>query len=355
MSAAEALSIPENDTTVVDIDAQLDAVWDKNNAVLDALDKGEKNPQPDEQEAESAEDAPAVEEAVEGESAEGAETEGEGAEAEESASETPDVPLPTNWQGLDETWAKLDPDTRAKLAEREAEVHRRMSDQGRQIASFKPVQQTIEKYQSLLEGRTKQDGSPVTPQDAVSFLFDAQAKLDNPQTRLSALMGIIDSYGAREHIAGVLSGKVRVPQPTQQQPQGLTPQQVEKMLEQKLSEDRTIREIETEVGRLSQDKPLYSSIPEETMVQFINLAWSKLGEGASRQDVFNTAYDMAVHADPDLRAKATAPKAVATRKISPEAARRANSVNVTSTSSSQSPKPNLDDKLDAIWDKYQRT
>jgi hypothetical protein len=90
------------------------------------------------------------------------------------------------------------------------------------------------------------------------------------------------------------------------------------------------------------------------MPYFINKAWQKLGENASRSAVLEHAYSMAVNADPELRAKAAALKnAAAANAGKPAAARAAKAVNVTSTSSGKARELTEDEILSRRFDQVQ--
>ena len=360
MSGVEALNepieLPNEAPPAPDVDAALDAVWDKhftNNGAMRGEDGKFTSPNPTEPEAKSAEDAPEeVEEAVEASELEGAD---KGEEAETDGSTLPDdtVPLPANWRGKEAVWAKIPADVKSEIYEHEQNLHKTLSEQGSKLGQVKPIIDTVEQYRSLYEGRVTADGRQATAKDAVAYLFDAQAKLDNPQTRYHTLMNIIDSYGAREEVYALLTGQKQLPQNVQA---SITPQDIESILDKKLAADRAEREANELVSRLASDKPLYNSIPEQTMVLMINQAWNKLGPTADQKAVFDLAYDMAVNADPDLRAKAQAARqaAIKPKPVNAEGARRANSVNVTSTSSSKPAKPTIDQALDEVWEKHYR-
>jgi len=353
MSGVEALATAEVNPPAPDYDAIMGEAYDRittqNGADRD--DNGKfisPNPVND--------DAPIEPVQDEGEPAsalEGADT-GEGAgEPVESTLQESTVSPPPSWQARRELWDKLDPDTRKIVAETESELNRKLTDQGRQIAAAKPIHDTVSQFKHLYEGRTKPDGSPVSATEATAFLFDAQAKLDNPQTRLQTIVGIIDSYGAREHLAAILTGQAQLPASPQQP--SLSVRDVEAAVEKKLSEAEQDRIASEKVKTLSQDKPLFSEIPVDTMVQFIYAAKSALGDGASEKAVFDLAYDLATNANPTLKAKRTAATtAPVTRTVSTADAKRANSVNVTSTSTGKVKQPSLDETLEQIWEKNRK-
>lgn len=261
----------------------------------------------------------------------------------------PPVAMPANWSGMDEDWKKIPPDVQAKIAARDTELHARMSDQGRQISAFKPIIDVVEQHNDVLAGKIMPNGQPVTMPYAVDFLLKAQRQIDADP--VGSLIEIADRYGAREILTGVLTGQIplpSVPKPTQS---AVSAADVQTMVKEALTADQQSRAAEEEVVRLSKDKPLYSQIPEADMVHAIHKARSRLGDAASKDAVFALAYDIAVHADPDLRAKAAAPaRAAAPDPKRTEAARRANSVNVTSTSTGRGRKLTLDEELGAAFD-----
>jgi hypothetical protein len=85
----------------------------------------------------------------------------------------------------------------------------------------------------------------------------------------------------------------------------------------------------------------------------IPVVQQRLGEGASITDILDAAYDMAVHANPDLRAKVTAaakaPAAHDPKRT--EAARKAKSVNVVATSSGKARELSDRDRMLAVYNK----
>lgn len=260
------------------------------------------------------------------------------------------VPLPANWNGMDGDWAKIPPEVQAKIAARDQEIHVRMSEQGRQIAAFKPITEVLEKNTDLLQGKAMPDGSPVNMPFAVDFLMNAQRRLD--QNPIAGIMEIADRYGVLPHLQAVFNGQMKIP--SDPQPAGISPADVERLVKDTLSEEATARAANDELSRLSADKPQYSEIPEDDMVHSIHKARTKLGQAASKEAVFNLAYDIAVNADPDLRAKAAAgKKAAATDPKRMADAKRATSVNVTSTSTGKARELTEDELLGQAYDEIQ--
>ena len=335
-SPMEGVAAPE--TVVMDIDAELGAVWDKEQRDHGAARENGKFVSPDPEKREQQESAATPPAAEEEEAAESVST-------PEAAAPLPPVP------GLEEVWAAIPAEAQAKLAAKEAEASSRITDLSRQVGSFKQINEVVKKHRDLYEHRKMPDGSAVTPTAAMDFLFNAQRKLD--QHPASGILDIIDNYGpeVRAELTAVLTGQKPIQRPAQP---ATPPVDFEALIETKLNEKVAAQAAADEVARLSKDKPFFSEIPEMRMVRFIEDAWTELGETAAKEAVFNLAYDMAVHADPKLRAKAAAaaPKPAAP-KPNTEAAKRANAVNLTSTSSGKTRALTEDELLAAAWDKSQ--
>jgi len=325
---------------VMDHDAELGAVWDKlerdNGAERENGKFVSPNPEKRTETKESAAPPPVAEEEVAGESV-----------------STPDEPAPLPpVPGLEEVWEAIPAEAKTKLAAKVAEDSNRITDLSRQVGSFKQINEVVKKHRDLYESRKMPDGSPVTATTAMDFLFNAQRKLD--QHPASGILDIIDNYGpeVRAELAAVLTGQKAIQRPAQP---ATPPVDVEALVEEKLQSFLLAQKGEEEVSRLSKDKPLFSEIDPEDMVHHINTAWKKLGAAASKEAVFNEAYDRAVNADPVLRAKATAAKAPVVKAPNTEAAKRANSVNLTSTSSGKTRALTEDELLAQAYDKSQGT
>nr|DAK00523.1 MAG TPA: hypothetical protein [Caudoviricetes sp.] len=316
---------------IVNDDAALGAVWDRIESEKDPADGGLSGQR------------------------DGSSPEGEGtggAKAEVPSPSVGAVPLPANWRGMESEWGKIPAEVQARIAQRDAELHTRMSEQGRQIGALRQYNEIFERNADLLAGRTMPDGSAPSMSDAVDFLFSAQRRLDeNP---IASLIDIADRYGVRQHLAAALSGQIDIP--ADPQPPAMTPADIAWVMREIQQEDAMARSANEEVSRLAKDKPLYSELAEDDMVHAIHKARARLGDTASHEAVFDLAYDMAVHADPDLRMKAAAArKAAAADPRRMADARRAASVNVTSTSTGQSRQFTEDELLGQAYDEAQNS
>ncbi len=300
---------------------------------------------------------------------EGGNGKGEELEPGSSTPAAATVSLPGNWTGrLDDVWGRIAPEDQAKIAAVQTELQGKLSDQGRVISTFKPISEVLERQKDYFDGRYKtEDGKAITPAAAVEFFFNVQRELDRDP--VSGLLNIADRYGARDQLAAALGTvaaggegqqgdaalRAEITSLKQQINGLLNPASIDERISQKFSEKAAAEAANEELGRWSKDKPLYSEIPVEDMVESIHKARRKLGDAASKQAVFDLAYDMAVNADPDLRAKAAAAKPAAAhdpKKI--EGAKRAAGVNVTSTQSGRARTLSEEEELGEVYDRHKR-
>src|SRR5262249_9544936 len=131
------------------------------------------------------------------------------------------------------------------------------------------------------------------------------------------------------------------------------PSKIDQRITRKLDEERETDKVNELISRVSKDMPLYDQIPEPDLVSFIHMAKQKLDGTASQEAVLKRAYDMAINADPDLRAKAAALKSAAA--ADPDriaAAKRANETNIRSTSTGKTRQLTPEEELGAVYDKH---
>jgi hypothetical protein len=121
----------------------------------------------------------------------------------------------------------------------------------------------------------------------------------------------------------------------------------------RISQAFTARETEKAVTDFAAAKKEHWNEVEGIIPALIPSVQQRLGEGASITDILDAAYDMAVHANPDLRAKVTAaakaPAAHDPKRT--EAARKAKSVNVVATSSGKARELSDRDRMLAVYNK----
>jgi hypothetical protein len=359
MSGVEALEqtitteAPQiTDTAPISLDTELDAIYDRA-FVTNGADRGDggKFTSPN---------ADTNTEAATTQEPEQASLEGETAGEGQVDGSTPvDVPLPANrlLNSLDPEWATLPPSVQQKLTERSNELHTRLSDMGKQVSTYKPLQEAATEFAEYFNGNVRAaDGQPINPADGIRYLANIQRAMDTKP--LETLLSIADTYNLREELAKAFGGQVQsVPQDQRilldriaGLEQRLSSVQSPAAIEQVLEE----RELQSEVSRFAASKPLYAQV-EADLPFFITKAKTQLGEHVGRTAILDKAYELAVQADPALRAQTqAAPAATNGNAAKAEAARRAAGVNVTSTSSGKTKPPSLDDELGSIWDKARK-
>lgn len=290
----------------------------------------------------------------------------EGGEGEEQTADpatvTADVPLPANWRGLEDAWGKLPAELRGPIAEHEGKLHRTLSEQGSQLGMLKPLSEAASEFAEYFNGNLKDaNGQPIHPADGIRYLANIQRQMDSDP--VSTLLSIVETYGVRDQLAAALGVKAEPgaqPDPSnlllakidrlERALQGVNdPSKIEEVVERR----EAIRSHQEEVGRLEKSKPHYDKIPQHRMVFFINEAWQALGDDATKQAVFDHAYNAAVEADPALRALSQAAKSAADDNAAKaEAAKRGNAVNVKTTATGK-PRPQSEDEgMEEVWRKH---
>jgi hypothetical protein len=107
-------------------------------------------------------------------------------EASEPAA--PAIEAPNSWSAEEKgLWAKVPPEAQTIVARREAEAHRTISQQGQQIAAFRPVSEVLERHQASFQR------NGVHPAQGIQYLLAASDALDeNP---VAAIQGLARHYG----------------------------------------------------------------------------------------------------------------------------------------------------------------
>lgn len=298
--------------------------------------------------------APEAEAAEEPEAAEDA-PEPEADEAPEDA-EVPEMPpvLPAN---LKAAWAQLSPENREAVQQSFQKLNVKMAEQGRVVQAVKPIHDVL--MQALESIPTIQH---MTPDQLARDVFQmASIQGQMAQDPVGTLLGIAQHYGALDGIRHVLTGQGDQQASAQTQQMAQEIRRLQALLQQQMNPDAieqrvmssiTKRELTQMVGEYAKGKELWGDV-QQKLPRFIPDAIESLGPSASAQDVLDLAYDMAVHAIPDLRAKVLA-AAPAPARPDPErtaAQRRAKSVNVTSRTAGQPRAMSEEDALAAAYDR----
>lgn len=336
---------------VVDDTAEMGAAWDRL-MVQNGADRGEdgKFVSPD---AQGAEPAPVDAGSSGGEDGAGA--------VDASSTVVATVPAPAHLpQALKNEWEKMPEAARNEVAKLTGEWDRKFGELGKQYQAVKPLGDMM----SGLKGQFPEYfGNRDINQIAqgAAELAVVQAKLDKDP--VGTLLQVMDVYKVTDAMRAALNGQ----QPTQESHVINQLQQTIRGLQQKLEEVGNPAFIEQHVSKvmgardtqnlvteLATGKEFYADV-EASLPAFIGMAWQRLGESASRKEVFDLAYDMAVNADPAVRAKAKASEAKATvAKSDPqrtEAAKKAASINVKSSSSGKERPLTFEESAGAAYDR----
>lgn len=337
-------SAPEAETEGPDEHAELAALYDKLTAKEPIEAEAEKATEAEPEEAESPADEPET---------------GEDEAAEEAAEEVvPPTDVPAKLKPL---WKDLPEAAREAVIATQREMSARLAEQGRVVQAAKPT------FDALVEASKQfpelSHMSPVQIAKETFALASVRASLArNP---VDTILGVAQHYGAID----ALRAKLGNHQPEQAARANMELVRKVQALEAhiaRLSDPQAIEQIveskwtERDNARLVSD---FASSAEHwsdvvgTLSDFIPIARKTLGEDAPPRAVLERAYDMAVNAMPDLRAKAqsaaAAPAASDPKKV--QAQLKAKSVNVTPKSSGK-PKPLSErEQMAAVWDKHYGT
>jgi hypothetical protein len=300
----------------------------------------------------------------------------EGAEMPTETAPVVTIAIPPTLTGLDDVWAKIPPEAQEAISANQQKLHKTLSDHGRFVAAYKPVADVFSEFKDYFGGPR----GNYKPDEATRYLFGLQKSMDdNP---IETLMQIADTYELRPKLQAMFAAAGGAQPGADGQPatapdytnallakiEGLErtiqqisdPSRVDARITARLDEERTTAEANDIISRTSKEMPLYADV-EADLPFFIERAWAKLGDTASKDAVLKTAYDMAVNADPDLRKK-VAPAAVpqaqpAVAAVDPKRvadARKANDANIRSTATGKPRAQTEDEELAAIYAKHKR-
>jgi len=271
-------------------------------------------------------------------------------EAEPTGEEAPEAPAegaegkpeaPTDLPAaIRAKWADMPEEAREAVLTSHRDLTRKMADQGRVVQASKPVYDVL--VRAAQEIPTLADMTPAQIAADVFKMAQIQGQLNADP--VNTLLSIARQYNAVDAMKAALE---KPSEPAKPIPPA--PDDIERLVRQTL----TTRETERMVMEYAAQKEHWSSV-EGVIPQMIPIAQQKLGEGASPKDVLDFAYDMAIHAIPDLRAKVAAPVST---QAQPDPARtaaqlKAKSVNVKSSSPAKPRPQSEEERMAAVWDKY---
>ena len=304
-------------------------------------------------------------EATDVEAAPDAETQKAATEDAPPAEEKPEEPAPVVEApsfipaSLKAQWGAFTPEQRNAIEATQRDVSARMADQGRVVKAAKPV------YDVLVEAAQRMPSlRDMTPAAiAQDMLRMATVADDLARDPVGTVLKVAKDYGALDGLRAALAGQA--PDANAQGTQALMAEvrdlrrQLASVadpaaIEQRIMATLSTREAETTVARFAAKQEMWSDV-EAVMPQFVALAQSRLGANASAEDVLSAAYDMAVHAVPDVRAKLAKPATPPPPPADPAKVAgqlKAKAVNVSAVSSGRASPMTERQKMAAVWDRH---
>ncbi len=264
-------------------------------------------------------------------------------------------------QSIKTDWEKLPETTRNEIARLTGEWDRKFGEQGKQLGQVKPIADrltaAVQKFPEF-HGMT-----PDQIADGALQLAAVQSSLNKDPVK--TLIDVAQSYGVLAHLSAALQG--------QEAPAGADSTRTIAALERKIAGmeaelkkvanpetvraeiSRTMQEqdAETQVKTFAKDKEFWADV-EAHLPPFIQKAL-EMGPGKPIGETLSLAYDMAINALPEVRAKVRAAEAKATAaKPDPklaEAARKAVSINVKSSANGKDRAMSDDEVFGSAYDR----
>lgn len=267
-------------------------------------------------------------------------------------------------QAIKAHWDKYGPEAQAAISAHQAEMDRKFGEIGKQYGAVKPL------ADKLTEATTKfPEFKGMTPDqlaDGAIRLAAVQTALEKgPESAVSTIIEVAKSYNVLQQLAQVFGGQANDNQTVvglQQEIANLKAQVARAgspdFIREQITSTMTERETETAVRTFIASDGVKDFWPdvEAKIPDFIRLVQAEpANSGKSPQEILETAYDMAINALPDVRAKVRAAEAKATA-VTPdpkrtEAAKRAASINAPSNGSGKERLPTEDELLSAAYER----
>lgn len=274
----------------MDMDAQLEAIYDRANA-----------PEPDPNKPETEAEGDDADDEIQ--ASDEPDDDADKPETEEGEQETPVIDPPKFWSAdMKEQWSNLPPQIQEYVSQREREAQVQISRMGNELGRAKPVVETVAKYQHEF------DRHGVSFQDGMERLMQAQRILD--QNPLQGLAAIAQTYGI--NLAQAFSPQQQNVDPNyaamqqryQQMHAALTNQQREQYAQQ-IAEQRQLSEwAQSHLAEWADGKEYLDHVREDMAVLL----------QSGRASDFDDAYEKACWANPEIRSKITAQQAEAEAK-----------------------------------------
>jgi hypothetical protein len=340
ITPSEQTSSPEANEAAIDADLQ--AIWNKNNPSRDEGGKFKS----------SSPEAPAAE--TQGEATGETKTEGHASEDKPVETAKPSIDPPSSWsREVREKWAALPSDLQEYIAKRESEAHSQITRLGTTARAAEPLLNVIEQNRELFTRRN------VQPEQGVQALLNAQRKLDdNP---VAAIGWLAQQYGVDLSMFANADGS----QSTQSPQVAMLQAEIASMRQQLAETSSTVRQSQAErqanelakhqsaVDAFLDGKSLTESDESELVV--LIATERQLNPGKNAEQLLKDAWETFQVRSPERRQKmieqqvsqAQAKRDEDTKKKVTEAKKLA-SINVRSTPATSPNGKTMDDTLQEI-------
>jgi hypothetical protein len=223
----------------------------------------------------------------------------------------PIAAAPSSWSNAAKAkWAALDPELRAEIAKREADVHKGFTKMDEERSFAKNMQKAFAPYEAVIRA------SGVTPEQisAATLNYWYRLRTGDENTRLQTIAQI-----AREN--GVDLGRL-----TNSQPQQIDPTIA--ALQQELAQLRNHQQQQIQAQQMAEQQQVQSAIeafgqdPKHRYFNDVQIEMGALMQAGRAKDM-EEAYEMAIWARPDLRAQLLADQQAQLKAAAAEKAKQA--------------------------------
>lgn len=256
-------------------------------------------------------------------------------------------------QDVKAAWDKMPVEARKAFADYTAQQDRKFGELGRAAQKAQAVEQVVNEFKEYFDGsKGKHD-----PAQAMRSLFNIQRSMDTDP--VGTLYKIAQTYGIHDQLfQGSADSAREISALTQQIAQlqsHISKIADEGFIDTRVSQTLEARDVTKAIDEFAKANPYYAEV-EDSLPAFIDVAKSRLGATAAPVEVLKAAYDMAVNAIPEVRAKVEAAKQnEAASQPDPkrsDAAKKAASINVKSKGTGKQSFSSEEEAMSAVWDKY---
>ncbi len=260
---------------------------------------------------------------------------------------------PSGWRANAKAkWDSIDPEIRAEIKKREQDAMNGANALKDRASQYDEIEQVMQPYQAIIQA---EGGTPATVVN--EMLRSAYILRQGDMSQKVEMVGrLAHQYGFLNELRTMLVQGVMP-----QQPAGLTPQQVEQMVEQRLQERESNNATSTNQQAIVD---FQSATNEDGSLKYpyfdnVRHLMANVFETSAGDMTLEEAYERAIWADPETRAVLQQQSAAEDQaKARVEKAKKADTVNLRKRAShdSQQPKPtgSIDDTLNETMEEIRR-